>query len=118
MVDLNLSGHCGAGCISLVIAGVLVFLMHKQYPIYEKAVPYVSGFLCIWWVLGAGITTFQGPFTAVGNGYFGAWGAFIASFLLAQIRYGSTGLLLLSCITPPCARAEPPFFRVWLSSGL
>eukprot|EP00192_Tetraselmis_astigmatica_P019010 CAMPEP_0117656556 /NCGR_PEP_ID=MMETSP0804-20121206/4868_1 /TAXON_ID=1074897 /ORGANISM="Tetraselmis astigmatica, Strain CCMP880" /LENGTH=255 /DNA_ID=CAMNT_0005462967 /DNA_START=150 /DNA_END=917 /DNA_ORIENTATION=+ len=90
----NAYHHCGGtygwaisvGTISLVFSSVLTFLMFKKSDLYEKIAPYGSGFLCVWWVLGAGITTFQGPFITVGNGYFGAWGAFMASFLLAQIR--------------------------------
>jgi hypothetical protein len=61
--------------------------MHGAPDVYHKVVPYMAGFLFVWWIPGAGVTTFSGPFLSVGNGYFGAWGAFLSAFLLCHARY-------------------------------
>jgi cytochrome bd-type quinol oxidase subunit 2 len=45
---------------------------------------YVSWFLLIWWAFGAGFMTFKSPFVATSNGYFGAWLALYAAFMLCQ----------------------------------
>jgi len=46
---------------------------------------YFSWFLVPWWMMGAGVATFDQPFPTTGNGYFCAWGAFVASCYLAYI---------------------------------
>ena len=74
------------GAISLALSLPMLYLLYSKHDLYGKVAPYATGFLFIWWVLGAGITTFAGPFFQVGNGYIGAWGAFLSSFLLAHSR--------------------------------
>ena len=39
-------------------------------------------FLLLWWAAGAGIVTFDGPFTTTSNGYFAAWAGLACSVLL------------------------------------
>ena len=41
----------------------------------------LAGFLVIWFLIGAGVCTFDAPFTSTTNGYFGVWGGLIASLL-------------------------------------
>lgn len=45
----------------------------------------ISWALIPWWLMGAGVLTFDQPFTETGNGYFMAWGAFLASVYLAYL---------------------------------
>eukprot|EP00193_Tetraselmis_chui_P003194 CAMPEP_0177758688 /NCGR_PEP_ID=MMETSP0491_2-20121128/4323_1 /TAXON_ID=63592 /ORGANISM="Tetraselmis chuii, Strain PLY429" /LENGTH=214 /DNA_ID=CAMNT_0019274449 /DNA_START=946 /DNA_END=1590 /DNA_ORIENTATION=- len=79
-----------AGIVSVVGSGLLLGLMHGAPDVYHKVVPYMAGFLFVWWIPGAGVTTFSGPFLSVGNGYFGAWGAFLSAFLLCHARLAGT----------------------------
>lgn len=73
-----------AGAVSLALGIVKLCLFYLQTDFYEKISPFTSSFLFLWWIPGAGVTTFAGPFFAVGNGYIGAWGAFLCSFMLAH----------------------------------
>jgi len=50
----------------------------------SSAVPYISIFLLIWWLAGTGIMTFEHPFTATSNGYFGAWLALVCATILCH----------------------------------
>ena len=43
-------------------------------------------FLLLWWAAGAGIVTFDGPFTTTSNGYFAAWAGLACSVLLLVLR--------------------------------
>lgn len=43
----------------------------------EKVEKPVSLFLFVWWAIGTGVITFQGPFFVAGNGYFSAWAGLI-----------------------------------------
>eukprot|EP00873_Tetraselmis_striata_P016373 jgi/Tetstr1/436637/TSEL_025433.t1 len=79
-----------AGVVSIVLTGLLIGLLHARTGIYNKIIPYLATFLFVWWIPGAGVTTFSGPFINVGNGYFGAWGAFLSSFLLCHARVAGT----------------------------
>merc|ERR1719433_1022853 len=50
-----------------------------------KMLKFLSWFLVPWWLFGAGVVTFDKPFTTTGNGYFTAWGAFVTSVYLAYL---------------------------------
>eukprot|EP00754_Rhynchopus_humris_P031913 Rhum_TRINITY_DN15366_c5_g1::Rhum_TRINITY_DN15366_c5_g1_i1::g.150124::m.150124 len=74
--------------ISLVLcAGLLI--VWKLGKIQQPTLPGAHGeqilavFLLIWWGAGAGVLTFERPFRAPGNGYFGAWAAFFGSVSIA-----------------------------------
>lgn len=63
----------------------LILLISKPTFVGSKALKYFSWFLVPWWMFGAGVATFDQPFPTTGNGYFCAWGAFVASCYLAYV---------------------------------
>lgn len=68
------------GIVSLLLNVVFVLCPLKA----GKPSMFFSIFFALWWVAGAGVMTFEGPFNSTGNGYFGAWGACLASLVLAK----------------------------------
>ncbi|AUF82424.1 hypothetical protein TetV_332 [Tetraselmis virus 1] len=76
-----------SGAVSLSVAIFKIILHHKCQELYNKVAPFTSLFLFLWWIPGAGVTTFKGPFYQVGNGYFGAWGSFFCSFMLIRANW-------------------------------
>jgi len=73
---------CGIVSGGLVTIYLLLEIF-KPGMISKNLLKYFSWFLVLWWVFGAGVATFDDPFPTTGNGYFCAWGAFVASFYLA-----------------------------------
>ena len=68
------------GVVSIVIALVLIFAGSKLSDQNQK---YVAIFLLAWWIAGAFVQTFVGPFhTTLSNGYFSAFAGLIASIML------------------------------------
>ena len=67
--------------ISLFIAAVLLLVeLLKPGFLHEGKVGLVAAtFFTIWWIPGAGVLTFKGPFVGTGNGYFSSWAALIFS---------------------------------------
>jgi len=73
-----------AGIVSGSIAAIYLLLEIFKPGILGKAfLKYFSWFLILWWMMGAGVATFDAPFPSTGNGYFCAWGAFLSSCYLA-----------------------------------
>jgi len=76
-------------CCGIISGGLttiyLLFEIFKPAMIKKKLLKYLSWFLVIWWMFGAGVATFDDPFPTTGNGYFCAWGAFVTSFYLAYL---------------------------------
>ena len=83
------------GIVSLVVGLLLWFLQAKKPETLMKVLfnlPKVGDvtvesltafFLFAWWCVGAGILTFQGPFTQTTNGYFATWAGLVSSTLIA-----------------------------------
>lgn len=61
------------GLISCLICLSFIIATRKAIAVTPAGLQGLAIFLLIWWVLGAGIGTFYGPFNATGNGYFSAW---------------------------------------------
>ena len=84
------------GVVSLIVAIVLMTLQNKKpeklmqvlfsMPIVGAVSVelFIAFFLFAWWCVGAGIMTFQGPFTLTSNGYFATWSALAASAVIAS----------------------------------
>ena len=83
------------GIISLLASLTLMILQQKNPDMLLKKLfdlpkigdvtieLFIADFLFVWWCIGAGIMTFQGPFTVTTNGYFATWAALAASAHLA-----------------------------------
>ena len=83
------------GIVSLVVGLLLWFLQAKKPETLMKVLfnlPKIGDvtvesltafFLFAWWCVGAGILTFQGPFTQTTNGYFATWAGLVSSTLIA-----------------------------------
>merc|ERR1711907_102033 len=91
------AGH-RAGCYGLAAWGVscgaisaFLALLFAFVPQLQGFIKWVALFLALWWAAGVATLTFTyrstndigGMFTSAGNGYFGTWVAFFASFILA-----------------------------------
>jgi len=88
-------GEFSEGCqnefLYILIVGVISFLLSLfcifwgwvRKETFSQFSPIVAIFFLMWWGLGTGVSTFSKPFSKSGNGYFAAWGAFIASFVMA-----------------------------------
>lgn len=72
-----------AGLISMLVAFFMLIgeKIGALRDCTSKSAPFVAIFFCVWWLFGAGVITFAGPYTVVSNGYLGSWIAFFGSVL-------------------------------------
>jgi len=76
----------GLACGLISAALVIVFLfLESRLRILRGQPGVLAYFLIPWWLFGAGVLTFDEPFTATGNGYFCAWGCFCESCYLIYL---------------------------------
>lgn len=73
---------------ALICGGISALITMIYIPLHEKisnsgASKYIGYFLVLHWVFGAGVLTFDKPFTVTGNGYFACWGSVLASLMFA-----------------------------------
>lgn len=71
-VDCN--DKCGANVVWAVICSALSLVVCLAV-IFGKIEPekYLTTFMLVWWMAGAGVLTFDGPYTNTQNGYFASW---------------------------------------------
>ena len=76
-------GGAAWGLSAGVITIAACFVLLKMYDdIDAKLFKVSSVIIFIVWAVVAGVCTFDGPFLLAGNGYFGCWGGFLASFYI------------------------------------
>jgi len=73
----------GVGVVSFFFSVVSIAWSHCGARSFAQFSPVVAIFFLSWWGFGTAVSTFKEPFNNSGNGYFAAWGAFIASFIMA-----------------------------------
>jgi len=81
-----------------VISGtfiIITLIIEKRVSRLKGQPGILSYFLLPWWLFGAGVVTFDQPFTVTGNGYFCAWGAFcMSAYLLYLTKTEQKGSVL------------------------
>eukprot|EP01062_Namystynia_karyoxenos_P014514 TRINITY_DN1521_c0_g2_i1.p1 TRINITY_DN1521_c0_g2~~TRINITY_DN1521_c0_g2_i1.p1 ORF type:complete len:619 (+),score=186.77 TRINITY_DN1521_c0_g2_i1:112-1968(+) len=70
------------GCVSFVLCLTLLLIKKFNACNVDSFMKWIALFLLLWWIAGCGCMTFERPYKITGNGYFGAWGALIFSWLL------------------------------------
>jgi len=78
--------YWGLSCGLISGVSVIITLLLESRVSRLRGQPGIlSYFLLPWWLFGAGVVTFDQPFTVTGNGYFCAWGAFCFSAYLLYL---------------------------------
>jgi len=102
------------GVISFIISLLALLWSYCGRRSFEQFSPVVAIFFMTWWGLGTAVSTFSDPFSDAGNGYFAAWGAFIASFIMA----GAASERLRSFLGSTLARVVSGSIEAKLSMGI
>jgi len=93
-------------CVSMVMCIFLcIVIAVGSGDKVASAIQPTAIFLLIWWTAGTGIMTFEHPFKATSNGYFGAWLALVSAAILCHdhaqcfrnvlARFGNYGRILV-----------------------
>jgi len=91
-----------------LISGGLVILTLIIEAIARRGQPGVLSYLLVpLWLFGAGVVTFDEPFTETGNGYFCAWGAFCMSCYLLYLKQSESKESVLKRISNTEANNPP-----------
>ena len=108
-VDVVNGGYALAvGIIGTLFAGLALFLIRTMPDTWLRKVmdapmqamhdvtlgTLFALFAFVWWSIGAGVITFQAPYTVASNGYFAAWTGFITSLMSLGWDVGGTGTYL------------------------
>jgi len=83
----NLPWALACSWISFVACILIVVFMDK----ISAHIKWVALVMCIWWAAGAGVLTFDQPYTTTGiraNGYFLSWAGFIIAGMIAADAWG------------------------------
>ena len=72
------------GVISTAATVLVGVGLHGVYHPISSRVSHLSAFLLAWWLVGAFVLTFIGPFTSLSNGYVLSWAALWAALQLCR----------------------------------
>eukprot|EP00299_Pterocystis_sp_00344_P016448 c8258_g1_i2.p2 GENE.c8258_g1_i2~~c8258_g1_i2.p2 ORF type:complete len:366 (-),score=60.47 c8258_g1_i2:1252-2349(-) len=67
------------GLVSSVMTATMMFMHVYAKDLAAQVCPMVSLVLVVWWMVGATITTFLGPFNEIQNGFFSSWFALMCT---------------------------------------
>jgi len=102
------------GVISFVISLLALSWSYCGPRSFGQFSPVIAIFFLSWWALGTAVSTFSEPFSDSGNGYFAAWGAFIASFIMS----GAVSERLRTFLGSTIARVVAGSIEAKLSMGI
>jgi len=76
----NFAYAISVSSVSLILSLIMMFFGTRCCT--KKWSLFTSYFLVVWWMIGALVLTYDGPFETTGNGYFGSFAALIASIVV------------------------------------
>ena len=106
------------GAVSLTLTLALAVLLHVCTDCLERLTPgpkrvtvlqALAGFLTMWWLAGACVMTFHGPFVNTSNGYFSSWGGLVSAAMLlgrASLSSGNKAADVYHALTHPSKGAR------------
>lgn len=110
----NVAYALSVATISLLVIIILLILRKKSPHTHDKTRVFFGGFLGVWWIIGAGIMTFDSPYVQTGNGYFAAWAGVISAMVYFHENCNFLASKISSGLAMPLA--NQPLFMLFLAS--
>eukprot|EP00298_Acanthocystis_sp_HF-20_P007598 c17154_g1_i1.p1 GENE.c17154_g1_i1~~c17154_g1_i1.p1 ORF type:complete len:279 (-),score=101.48 c17154_g1_i1:42-854(-) len=106
------------GCIAIFTIIPILILSKISPSVVELITPLVSGFLFLWWGIGACVLTFRSPFKTTQNGYFASWLASGASsyYFLTVVPHAREALDRVGNVATVTGPIRQLLFAVFVSS--
>lgn len=110
----NIAYAVAVAVVSLVCIIILVVLRKKSPESHDKTRVIFGTFMAVWWIVGAGVLTFDNPYKDVGNGYFAAWAGCISACVYFHENCNFFASKAQSALAMPMANM--PLFLLFLAA--